>query len=90
MIIIFLIPTFFLHFYWLKVLPAMAPAVQSGLKEEQAKDYFQSFNRQAYHAHEVGIRDNLVFVAAAVYFAVRGSAAYGMDNWITAWVVRLF
>jgi uncharacterized membrane protein YphA (DoxX/SURF4 family) len=90
MIIIFLIPTFFLHFYWLKVLPTMAPAVQSGLKDEQAKNYFQNFHRQAYHAHEVGIRDNLVFVAAAVYFAVRGSAAYGIDNLVSDWVVRLF
>ena len=28
MIIVFLIPTFFLHSYWLKVLPTMAPAVR--------------------------------------------------------------
>ncbi|MBM2805663.1 MAG: DoxX family protein, partial [Deltaproteobacteria bacterium] len=37
-----------------------------------------------------GLRDNLVFVAAAAYFAVRGSAGFGLDNWLSAWVVRLF
>jgi uncharacterized membrane protein YphA (DoxX/SURF4 family) len=90
MIIVFLVPTFFLHSYWLKALPTMAPAVQSALSDEQARSYFSSFDRQAYHAHEVGIRDNLVFVAAAVYFAVRGASAYGVDNWTSAWVIRLF
>jgi uncharacterized membrane protein YphA (DoxX/SURF4 family) len=90
MIIVFLIPTFFLHSYWLKVLPTMAPAVKSALKDEQAQNYFRSFDRQAYHAHEVGIRDNLVFLATACYFAVRGSAALGMDNLMPTWVVWLF
>ncbi len=90
MIVVFLIPTFFLHSYWLKVLPTMAPAVNNGLKDEQAQNYFRSFDRQAYHAHEVGIRDNLVLLAAAVYFAIRGSPALGVDNWMSAWVVRLF
>jgi len=90
MIVVFLIPTFFLHAYWLKVLPAMAPAVKSALKDEQAQNYFLSFDRQAYHAHEVGLRDNVVFLAAALYFAVRGSAGFGVDNWMSDWVIRLF
>lgn len=90
MIVIFLIPTFFLHAYWLKVLPTMAPAVKNALKDEQAQNYFRSFDRQAYHAHEVGLRDNVVLVAGAVYFAVRGSAGFGVDNWMSHWVIRLF
>ena len=90
MIVIFLIPTFFLHAYWLKVLPTMAPAVKNALKDEQAQNYFLSFDRQAYHAHEVGLRDNVVFLAAAVYFAVRGSAGFGVDNWMSDWVIWLF
>jgi len=90
MIVIFLIPTFGLHWHWLKVLPTMVPVVQAALNDDKAKNYFRSFDRQSYHAHEVGLRDNLVFVAAAIYFAVKGSAAFGVDNWLSGWVVRLF
>jgi uncharacterized membrane protein YphA (DoxX/SURF4 family) len=90
MIVVFLIPTFALHSYWLKVLPTMAPVVQAALRDEKAQNYFRSFDRQSYHAHEVGLRDNLVFVAAAAYFAARGSAGFGVDNWFSAWVIRFF
>jgi uncharacterized membrane protein YphA (DoxX/SURF4 family) len=90
MIMIFLIPTFALHAHWLKTLPAMSPVVKDALASEKAQNYFRSFDRQAYHAHEVGLRDNLVFVAAALYFMFRGSAAFGVDNWLDAWVVRFF
>lgn len=90
MIIIFLIPTFGLHRHWLKVLPTMAPVVKAAIKDDRAQSYFSSFDRQSYHAHEVGIRDNLVFVAAAAYFAVRGSAGFGVDNWLGDWVIWLF
>ena len=90
MLIIFLIPTFNLHFYWLKVLPTMVPVVKSAIGDEKAQDYFRTFDRQSFHAHEVGLRDNLVFLAAALYFTVRGSGPYGLDNLMSEWVVRLF
>jgi uncharacterized membrane protein YphA (DoxX/SURF4 family) len=90
MLAVFLIPTFNLHSYWLKVLPTMVPVVKNAMADEKAQSYFRSFDRQAYHAHEVGIHDNLVFLAAALYFAVRGSGAFGIDNWLSEWVVRLF
>lgn len=90
MIIVFLIPTFALHAHWLKTLPVMAPVVKDALAGEKAQVYFRSFDRQAYHAHEVGLRDNLVFVAAAFYFWVRGSAAFGIDNWLDRWVIHFF
>ncbi len=90
MIIIFLIPTFALHCHWLKVLPTMVTVVQAGLNDAKAQNYFRSFDRQAYHAHEVGLRDNLVLLAAAFYFAVKGSSGYGFDNWLGAWVIRVF
>ena len=90
MIIVFLIPTFALHFHWLKVLPTMAAVVTQAIGVDKARQYFRSFDRQAYHAHEVGIRDNLVFIAAAFYFAVRGSSAFGVDNWLRDWVMRFF
>ncbi len=90
MLIIFLLPTFALHSHWLKVLPTMAPVVKKAIGDEQAQNYFRYFDRQSFHAHEVGIHDNLVFLAAAFYFAVRGSGAYGLDNLFSDWVIRLF
>ena len=90
MIMIFLIPTFALHWHWLKILPTMSPAVKAAITDDKAQNYFRSFDRQAFHAHEVGIRDNLVFLMAALYFAVRGSAAFGVDNWLPNWVIWLF
>lgn len=90
MVVVFLIPTFGLHWHWLKVLPTMVPVVKAAIKDDQAQGYFRSFDRQSYHAHEVGLRDNLVFLVAAIYFAIKGSAAYGVDNWLGAWVVRFF
>ena len=90
MIMIFLIPTFALHWHWLKILPTMSPAVEAAITDDKAQNYFRSFHRQAFHAHEVGIRDNLVFLMAALYFAVRGSAAFGVDNWLPNWVLWLF
>jgi len=90
MLIIFLIPTFAIHYYWLKVLPTLVPVVKSAIHDEKAQNYFRSFERQSYHAHEVGIRDNLVLAAVAVYFALRGSGAFGLDNFLRDWVIRLF
>jgi uncharacterized membrane protein YphA (DoxX/SURF4 family) len=90
MLIIFLIPTFSLHFHWLKVLPTMAPVVKTAIGDEKAQNYFRTFDRQSFHAHEVGLRDNLVFLAAVVYFTVRGSGAYGLDTLMSGWVVHLF
>lgn len=90
MLIIFLIPTFNVHFYWLKVLPTMVPVVKNSISDEKAQKYFDTFDRQSFHAHEVGVRDNLVFLAAALYFSARGSGAYGLDHLIGGWVIRLF
>ena len=90
MLVVFLVPTFSVHYYWLKVLPTMAPTVKDSIADDKALGYFRNFERQAFHAHEVGIRDNLVLLAAAAYFAVRGSGAYGLDNLISNWVLWIF
>jgi uncharacterized membrane protein YphA (DoxX/SURF4 family) len=90
MLFVFLVPTFNLHYYWLKVLPTMAPTVRNTIADDKALGYFRNFERQAFHAHEVGIRDNLVLLAGVIYFAVRGSGAYGLDNLIGNWVVWIF
>ncbi len=89
MLVVFLIPTFGLHSYWLKVLPTMAPTVHAAISQEKAQGYFRSFERQSFHAHEVGLRDNLVLLAAAAYFMVRGSGPLGVDRLITGWVLWL-
>lgn len=90
MLVVFLVPTFSVHYYWLKVLPTMAPTVKNSIADDKALGYFRNFERQAFHAHEVGIRDNLVLLAAVAYFAVRGSGAYGLDYLISNWVVWIF
>lgn len=90
MLMVFLIPTFNFHLYWLKVLPTMAPVVNGALQDEKAQQLFQTFDRQSVHSHEVGIEDNIVLMAAALYFAVRGSGGYGLDNLMGDWVLRLF
>jgi uncharacterized membrane protein YphA (DoxX/SURF4 family) len=90
MLVIFLLPTFALHLHWLKVLPTLAPTVTDGINNGKAREIFRAFERQAYHAHEVGIRDNLVLLAAAVYFALRGGGAFAVDNWIAGWLNRPF
>ena len=59
----------------------MVPVVQNAIGDEKAQDYFRSFDRQSFlHAHEVGLRDNLVFLAAALYFTVRVQE-------LTAWII---
>jgi uncharacterized membrane protein YphA (DoxX/SURF4 family) len=39
MIVIFLLPTFGLHSYWLKVLPTMVPVVKTAINDEKAQNY---------------------------------------------------
>lgn len=90
MLIIFLIPTFRVHQYWLETLPAKVRAVKESIASEDAKREFRIFERQAIHSHEVGWQDNLVLLAGCLYFAVRGCIAYGVDNLVEHWVVRLF
>jgi hypothetical protein len=64
--------------------------VKSAIEDQQAQDYFRTFDRQSYHAHEVGIRDNLVLLAAAVYFSVQGGRAFALDNLMGEWLIRFF
>jgi len=90
MLMVFLMPTFALHSHWLKVLPTMAPVVKKAIDDERAQNYFHYFDRQSFHAHEVGIHDNLVLLAAAFYFTVRGSGAFRLHNLFGEWVVRFF
>lgn len=90
MLVIFLIPTFKLHHYWLQTLPDKARIVRAALTKEEAITEFRLFERQAIHSHETGWEDNLVLLAAALFFAVRGCIAFGLDNMIPGWVIHFF
>ncbi len=90
MLVIFLIPTFKLHHYWLQTLPGKARTVKDALTNERAISEFRLFERQAIHSHEVGWEDNLVLLAAALFFTVRGCIAFGLDNLIPGWAIHLF
>jgi uncharacterized membrane protein YphA (DoxX/SURF4 family) len=80
MIIIFLIPTFKIQWHWLQLFPKTIERVGSAIADVGARDDFQVLAKHAIHAHEVGLQDNLVLLIAALFFALRGSAAFGIDN----------
>lgn len=90
MLVIFLIPTFKVHHYWLQTLPSTARTVRDALTREEAKSQFRIFERHAIHSHEVGWHDNILLLAASLFFAVRGCVAFGLDNLMDSWVIRLF
>jgi uncharacterized membrane protein YphA (DoxX/SURF4 family) len=80
MIALFILPTFFIQRYWLGVLPAMIADVNRALPEETTKSKFQRLAKQAFHSHETGWQNNTVLLLLALFFAVRGSPAFGIDN----------
>ncbi|MDP6560565.1 MAG: DoxX family protein [Candidatus Binatia bacterium] len=88
MLVIFLIPTLQVQRHWLQVLPAASGTVESAITGEEAKSQFKFFSRHAIHGHETGWQNNLVLLLAALFFSVRGSIAYGLDNVLTQWVIR--
>jgi uncharacterized membrane protein YphA (DoxX/SURF4 family) len=80
MIALFLIPTFAIQRHWLSVLPSMIEDVNRALADESRKSQFQRLSKQAFHSHETGWQNNLLMLLMALYFAVRGSPAFGIDN----------
>jgi len=90
MLVVFLIPTFKLHYYWLQVLPARAKIIRESITRDEAKSKFEVFRFKAMQFHDSGMENNAVLIAASLYFAVRGCAAYGLDNLMAGWVIWLF
>ncbi len=90
MLIVFLFPTFQIHRHWLQVLPNTLKAVGESITNEEAKGQFQLIGRQAIHSHEVGWQTNIVLLVISLFFCARGSAAFGLDNLMDSWVVRIF
>jgi uncharacterized membrane protein YphA (DoxX/SURF4 family) len=80
MIVVFLIPTFKIQWHWLQVFPETVRRVGSAVVDASARDDFQVLSKHAIHAHEVGLQDNLVLLVAALFFALRGSVAFAIDN----------
>lgn len=79
-IIIFLIPTFKIHRHWTRELPRIVERAKNAIEEKEAKEGFQLISKQAMHSHETGWMDNAILLLAALYFLVRGSVAFGLDN----------
>ncbi len=90
MLIVFLLPTFKLHLHWLQILPEALNAVGDSLAHQGAKGQLQLLGRHAIHAHETGWQTNIVLLVMALFFCVRGSAAFGLDNMMNSWVIRIF
>ncbi len=79
MIALFLLPTLKIQSYWLKTLPGMIEDVRDAVGEA-ARPKFQRIARAAYHSHETAWQANVLFILLALYFAIRGSVAFGLDN----------
>ncbi len=90
MLIVFLLPTFKLHLHWLQILPEALNAVGNSLAHQGAKGQLQLLGRHAIHAHETGWQTNIVLLVMALFFCARGSAAFGLDNLMDSWVIRIF
>ena len=90
MLIVFLLPTFKLHLHWLQILPEALNAVGDSLAHQGAKGQLQLLGRHAIHAHETGWQTNIVLLVVALFFCARGSAAFGLDNLMEGWVIRIF
>lgn len=80
MIALFLITTLKIQFYWLRELPAVIEEVNRAVPGEQLNGKFRLLAKQALHSHETGWQNNLVLFLAALFFALRGSVAFGLDN----------
>ena len=82
MIVLFLIPTLKIQWHWLRTLPATIEEVNNALPQGEFRTQFRLLARHAYHSHETGWQNNLLFMVVALFYVVRGSIAFGLDNWL--------
>lgn len=80
MIVIFLIPTFKIQWQRLRTLPGALEKVMSAVAEKEPRDGVQQLGRHAIHAYEIGWQNNLVLLLVALFFSLRGSVAFGLDD----------
>jgi uncharacterized membrane protein YphA (DoxX/SURF4 family) len=81
----FLLPTFVVHRHWLRVLPDDAAAVAAAIPEPELRSRLRLLTRHAVHAHETGMLENLVYLAACLYFASRGATGLSLDTWVCSY-----
>lgn len=80
MIVLFLIPTFVLIRDHLRTYPKMQEKVLGSLPENGPMDEARRLGRAAIHLSETSWQANLIFLLLALYFMIRGSVAFGLDN----------
>lgn len=80
MIVIFLMPTFKIQWQRLRTLPGALEKVMSAVAEKEPRDGVRQLGRHAIHAYEIGWQNNLVLLLVALFFSLRGSVAFGLDN----------
>jgi uncharacterized membrane protein YphA (DoxX/SURF4 family) len=80
MIALFLIPTLKIQRHWLRKLPSIIEELDLAVGQEGQKSNFRLLAKQAFHSHETGWQNNLLLLLLALFFVLRGSPAFGIDN----------
>jgi uncharacterized membrane protein YphA (DoxX/SURF4 family) len=80
MIALFLLPTFVVQYNFLKTYPQLLKKLLSSIPEDGPMVEAQRLGRHAVHTSEVGWQTNVIFLLLSVYFILRGSVAFGLDN----------
>ena len=80
MIVLFLIPTLKIQHHWLHALPPIIEDVKRAVGQDPSNSKLQLLAKQAYHSHETGWQNNLLLLIVALFFVLRGSPAFGIDN----------
>ncbi len=80
MIVLFLIPTFAIIRYHLRTYPKMQEKVLGSLPENGPMEEARRLGGAAIHSSETSWQANLIFLLLALYFMIRGSVAFGLDD----------
>ena len=80
MVVLFLIPTFIVIRDHLRTYRKLQEKVLASLPENGPMDEARRLGRAAIHSSETSWQANLIFLLLALYFMIRGSVAFGLDN----------
>lgn len=76
----FLLPTFEIQRQRLQTLPEMLEKALGAISETETRNEVRQLGRHAVHAYEIGWQNNLILLLVAIFFLIRGSVAFGLDN----------